>query len=149
MSAVRAAQPTPTGRTGPAAFVPRWEVEDVDGAVVVVDVIRAFTTAACAFAAGADAIYLVATVEEALAFKHRTPGALAVGEVGGHRPGGTGLRPRDPDVRDHRDPPRPRHPAARGASRRPSVDARSGLTHISRGTGAAAPLSVSSTGAGR
>ena len=37
MIAVRAAQPTPTGRTGPAALLPRWEVGDVDGAVVVVD----------------------------------------------------------------------------------------------------------------
>ena len=53
----------------------------MDGAVVVIDVIRAFTTAACAFAAGADAIYLVGTVEEALAFKRRTVGALAVGRA--------------------------------------------------------------------
>lgn len=86
MSAVRAAEPTPSGRSGPASFLPRWDVDEVDGAVVVIDVIRAFTTAACAFAAGADAIYLVGTVEEALAFKRRTVGALAVGEVGGRRP---------------------------------------------------------------
>jgi hypothetical protein len=37
-----------------ARFVPRWEVADVAGAVVAVDVIRAFTTAAYAFAAGFD-----------------------------------------------------------------------------------------------
>jgi len=34
-----------------ARFLPRWEVGDVTGAVVAVDVIRAFTTAAYAFAA--------------------------------------------------------------------------------------------------
>jgi phosphosulfolactate phosphohydrolase-like enzyme len=43
-----------------ARFVPRWEVADVGGAVVVVDVLRAFTTAAYAFAAGAAEIWLVA-----------------------------------------------------------------------------------------
>ena len=35
----------------------RWELEDVGGAVVVVDVIRAFTTAAYAFGAGARRIF--------------------------------------------------------------------------------------------
>ena len=66
----------------------RWELEDVGGAVVVVDVIRAFTTAAYAFGAGAAAIHLVGTVEEALDFKRRHPGALAVGEDRGLRPDG-------------------------------------------------------------
>jgi len=47
----------------------RWELAGVDGAVVVVDVIRALTTAAYAFASGAAEIYLVASVDEALAFK--------------------------------------------------------------------------------
>lgn len=64
----------------------RWELGGVDGAVVVVDVIRAFTTAAYAFAAGAAEIYLVATVEEALEFKAANPGALAMGEDHGLRP---------------------------------------------------------------
>jgi 2-phosphosulfolactate phosphatase len=53
------------------------------GAVVVIDVIRAFTTAAYAFAAGAREILLVSTVEEALALRERMPGALVMGEVNG------------------------------------------------------------------
>lgn len=53
------------------------------GAVVVIDVLRAFTTAAFAFAAGAREIVLVSTVDEALALRERLPGALAMGEVGG------------------------------------------------------------------
>jgi len=48
------------------------------GVVVVIDVMRAFTTAAYAFAAGIAEIVLVATVEEALAL----PG-FRMGEVGG------------------------------------------------------------------
>jgi 2-phosphosulfolactate phosphatase len=66
----------------------RWELDGVDGAVVVVDVIRAFTTAAYAFSAGAAEIYLVGTVDEALAFKAANLGALAMGEERGLRPEG-------------------------------------------------------------
>lgn len=66
----------------------RWELEGVDGAVVVVDVIRAFSTAAYAFGAGADAIYLVDDVEQALSFKAEHPGVLAMGENHGRRPDG-------------------------------------------------------------
>ena len=51
--------------------------------VVVIDVLRAFTTAAYAFAAGARDIVLVGTVDEVLALRERFPGALAMGEVGG------------------------------------------------------------------
>ncbi len=51
------------------------------GAVVVIDVLRAFTTAAHAFASGAREILLVATVEEAFALRERIPGSLIVGEV--------------------------------------------------------------------
>jgi 2-phosphosulfolactate phosphatase len=53
------------------------------GAVVAIDVIRAFTTAAFAFAAGAREIVLVGTVEEALALRVRFSGSLVMGEVGG------------------------------------------------------------------
>jgi 2-phosphosulfolactate phosphatase len=52
-------------------------------AVVVIDVIRAFTTAAFAFAAGARDVVLTGEVDEALALRARFPGALAMGEVGG------------------------------------------------------------------
>ena len=72
-------------------FVPRWSVRDVPGAVVVIDVLRAFTTAAYALAGGAREIWLVETVEEALAFKDARPGALAMGEDGGRRPAGFDL----------------------------------------------------------
>jgi 2-phosphosulfolactate phosphatase len=68
--------------------VSRWELDGVDGAVVVIDVIRAFSTAAYAFDAGASAIYLVATVDEALAFKAAHPDVLAMGEDHGRRPEG-------------------------------------------------------------
>jgi 2-phosphosulfolactate phosphatase len=71
-----------------ARHVHRWELSGVEGAVVVVDVIRAFSTAAYAFGAGAAEIYLVATVDEALAFKAARPGVLAMGEDGGLRPDG-------------------------------------------------------------
>lgn len=72
-------------------YVPRWELAGVDGAVVAIDVIRAFTTAAYAFGAGAAEIYLVSSVAEALAFKAATPGVLAMGEESGRRPEGFDL----------------------------------------------------------
>jgi 2-phosphosulfolactate phosphatase len=53
------------------------------GTVVVIDVIRAFTTAAYAFAAGAEEIVLVSTVQEALTLRHTLPGALVMGEFDG------------------------------------------------------------------
>lgn len=71
-----------------ARFVARWEVVDVVGAVVVVDVIRAFTTAAYAFAAGASHIFLVDSVAEALSLKAASPDMLAMGEDRGRRPDG-------------------------------------------------------------
>jgi len=56
------------------------------GTVVAIDVIRAFTTAAFAFAAGARDIVLVGEVEEALALRERFPRALLMGEVKGVQP---------------------------------------------------------------
>ena len=56
----------------------------VTGVVVAIDVIRAFTTAAFALAAGARDIVPVGTVEEALALRARFPDALLMGEVGGY-----------------------------------------------------------------
>jgi 2-phosphosulfolactate phosphatase len=71
-----------------ARHVARWELDGISGAVVVVDVIRAFTTAAYAFGAGAAEIYLVGDVDAALAFKAAHPGSLAMGEDRGLRPDG-------------------------------------------------------------
>ncbi len=51
--------------------------------MVVIDVLRAFSTAAYALAAGAAEIILVSTVEEALALRARHPGSFVIGEVGG------------------------------------------------------------------
>jgi 2-phosphosulfolactate phosphatase len=47
--------------------------------VVVIDVIRAFTTAAFAFAAGAQEIIPVNTIEDALALRKRFPDAMVMG----------------------------------------------------------------------
>jgi 2-phosphosulfolactate phosphatase len=73
-----------------ARYLPSWQMADVIGAVIVVDVIRAFTTAAYAFAAGAKEIYLVATLDEALQLKSEKS-ALAMGELNGRRPEGFDL----------------------------------------------------------
>ena len=53
------------------------------GTVVVIDVLRAFTTAAYAFDAGADDITLVSTVEQAFALQEKIPNTLLMGEVDG------------------------------------------------------------------
>ena len=74
-----------------ARFVNTPGSAGVNGAVVVVDVIRAFTTAAYALGAGARQVYLVASVEEALAFKGSHPGSVAMGEDRGLRPEGFDL----------------------------------------------------------
>jgi 2-phosphosulfolactate phosphatase len=65
------------GRTGDDSFV---------GPTVVIDVFRAFSTAAWAFHGGAELIVLVAAVEEALELKAATPGMLAFAD-GVPRPG--------------------------------------------------------------
>ena len=67
-------------------FVAPWEVGDVTGPVVAIDVIRAFTTAAYAFAAGAHEIHLVETLDEAYALLDANPTWLAMGEDRGRRP---------------------------------------------------------------
>jgi 2-phosphosulfolactate phosphatase len=53
------------------------------GTVVVIDVLRAFSTAAYAFAAGAAEILLVSEVEQARELRRRFPHALTMGEVNG------------------------------------------------------------------
>jgi len=54
-----------------------------DGLVVVIDVLRAFSTAAYAFAAGAEDIHLVSTVEQAFSLRRAIPGTKIMGEVDG------------------------------------------------------------------
>lgn len=64
---------------------------DHDGAVVVIDVIRAFTSAAVAFTAGARRITCVASLEEAFAWRDRDPSVVLLGEEHGQRPDGFDL----------------------------------------------------------
>jgi 2-phosphosulfolactate phosphatase len=59
-----------------------------EGLVVVIDVLRAFTTAACALDAGAREVVLFDAPEDALAAKRREPDAFLMGEVGGAPPPG-------------------------------------------------------------
>ena len=63
--------------------VGRYEASEARGIVIVIDVIRAFSVAAYAFAGGAQALWLVRTVEEAFALRERNPEVLLIGEVGG------------------------------------------------------------------
>lgn len=56
---------------------------EAEGTVVAIDVLRAFTTAAFAFAAGADRILLMGEVDEAFALHRELPDALLMGEVDG------------------------------------------------------------------
>ena len=58
------------------------------GHVAIIDVFRAFTTAAVALANGADRIIMVGEVAEALALKSSGAGHLCVGEVEGLAPAG-------------------------------------------------------------
>jgi 2-phosphosulfolactate phosphatase len=56
------------------------------GAVAVIDVLRAFTTAAVALANGANRIIMVADVDEALCLRAAGVGQICMGEVKGHAP---------------------------------------------------------------
>jgi 2-phosphosulfolactate phosphatase len=56
------------------------------GTVVVIDVFRAFTTAAVALANGASRIVMVRSVEEALALRDAGVGQISMGEVQGRAP---------------------------------------------------------------
>lgn len=60
----------------------------VTGIVLIIDVLRAFSTAAYAFSRGAKEIRLVSGVQEALDLKSQIPNAKAMGEVGGLPPEG-------------------------------------------------------------
>ena len=56
------------------------------GTTVVIDVLRAFTTAAVALRRGARRVVMVATLEEALALRRAGTADICVGERGGARP---------------------------------------------------------------
>ena len=66
------------------------DANEARGAALVIDVFRAFTTAAIAFDRGAERITLVAEVDEALAIRERSPeiADILMGEVDGKRPDG-------------------------------------------------------------
>ena len=69
----------------------RYTLEDchqATGIVLVIDVLRAFSTAAYAFSRGAKEIRLVSGIQEALDLKAKIPNAKAMGEVGGLPPEG-------------------------------------------------------------
>lgn len=61
---------------------------EATGIVLIIDVLRAFSTAAYAFSRGAKEIRLVSSVDEALDLKAKLPNAKAMGEVGGLPPEG-------------------------------------------------------------
>jgi 2-phosphosulfolactate phosphatase len=58
------------------------------GAVAIIDVFRAFTTAAVALANGASRVIMVSSAEEALALRQRGIGQVCMGEVHGLAPAG-------------------------------------------------------------
>ena len=62
--------------------------EQATGTAIIIDVFRAFTTAAIAFSRGAEKIILVAEIEEALNLLREGAGDLCMGEVAGMRPEG-------------------------------------------------------------
>jgi len=59
------------------------DCHQVTGLAVVIDVLRAFTTAGYLFEAGVSKIILVSDVEEAFALRNRLPGSLILGEMDG------------------------------------------------------------------
>jgi 2-phosphosulfolactate phosphatase len=59
---------------------------ELDGAVVVIDVLRSFTTAAYALACGADEVIAVDSIEAASAIRASDPSVLAIGAVAGGGP---------------------------------------------------------------
>lgn len=61
----------------------RSECEEAEGLCVVIDVLRAFTTAAYAFAAGAREIRLVSTIDEAFRMHEEDNSLILIGEQDG------------------------------------------------------------------
>lgn len=68
-------------------FLNRLDPEpDPHDAVVVIDVLRSFSTAAYAFGAGASVIYPVETIAEAFHLQQRIANAVTTGAIGGGDP---------------------------------------------------------------
>jgi 2-phosphosulfolactate phosphatase len=62
--------------------------QEATGIVILIDVLRAFSTAAYAFSRGAKEIILVSKVGEALSLRSQIPNSKVMGEVGGIPPQG-------------------------------------------------------------
>lgn len=62
--------------------------QEAQGTAIIIDVFRAFTTAAVAFSRGVEKIVLVAEVDEALELRRQGVGEICMGEVAGMRPEG-------------------------------------------------------------
>ncbi|MCI3135289.1 2-phosphosulfolactate phosphatase [Phenylobacterium aquaticum] len=70
------------------------------GAVVIIDVFRAFTTAAVALANGAEAIVMVDDLDTALALRDRGVGRICIGERRGVKPEGFDFGNSPHEIRD-------------------------------------------------
>lgn len=77
--------PGPAEDPLPTRMIGRADAGRATGAVVVIDVLRAFSTAAYAFGSGAKMIILVESPDEALSIKKHDPDVLLAGEDGGRR----------------------------------------------------------------
>ncbi len=62
--------------------------QKAEGTAIIIDVFRAFTTAAIAFTKGAKSIVLVETPSEAIKLRDQGVGDLCMGEVHGSKPDG-------------------------------------------------------------
>jgi 2-phosphosulfolactate phosphatase len=69
-------------------YFPLSRVEEAHGVVVVIDVLRAFTTAAYAFDRGAEKILPVSSIAEAFNLKAQFPESFIMGEENGVKPEG-------------------------------------------------------------
>lgn len=69
-------------------ILPLSRVNEAQGVVIVIDVLRAFTTAAYAFNKGAEKIIPVGTSHEAFELRNKIPGSLIMGEEHGYPPKG-------------------------------------------------------------
>lgn len=88
MTLIGFCEPRGFGNTMHFNFLSLSEAGEADGMIVVIDVLRAFTTAAYAFYNGADKIIPVGSTREAFEVKEKFPGSLVMGEVEGFKPRG-------------------------------------------------------------